>query len=310
MQARRAHGGGHSRWPIVALGIGAVTAAAFPAALAWGFLHPPRRLHRRTPRTAFGIPYERVRLRSQDGVSLSAWYVPAPAGAPPRGVVIICHGYYGNRATMLPHLGFLHQAGYAAVLFDWRAHGWSGGHMVTFGHTESEDLEVALDWVSAHPDLQHLPLALLGESMGASVSLLVAAEEPDRVQAVIADSAYARFDSAVEGRIRLAFGSAVAPMITPPARRAGEVILGVRCDEIAPMEAMRRIYPRPVLLIHGAADRLIKPENSERLLAASPGNATLWEVPDAAHVRGVHIAAEEYARRVLAFLDEALTPVS
>ncbi|MBC8103034.1 MAG: alpha/beta fold hydrolase [Cytophagales bacterium] len=294
-------------WGLAALGVGVAAVACFPAALAWGFLHPPRRLHDKTPLSALGISFERVRLRTQDGVSLSAWYVPAPEHASVRGVIVVCHGYYGNRATMLPYLAFLHEAGYAAVLFDWRAHGWSGGRMATFGCTEPDDLAAVLDWVGSHPGLRSLPLALLGESMGASVALLVAAEEPERVRAVVADSPYARFDSAVEGRLQLALGPRVAPLVTPSARRAGETMLGVHCDQIAPLAAMGRIFPRPVLLIHGQEDRLIAPENSRRIWAASPGNTTLWEVPGAEHVRSVYVAREEYARRVTEFLDAALT---
>jgi fermentation-respiration switch protein FrsA (DUF1100 family) len=292
---------------IVAVGAGIAAVAAFPAALVWVFLHPPRRLHHRTPRSFLGIPYERVRLRSRDGVPISAWYVPAPENDSPRGVVVLCHGYHGNRAMMLPYLAFLHKAGYAAVLFDWRAHGWSGGKMATFGFTEPEDLTAALDWVSGNPDLAHLPIVLFGESMGASVSLLVAASETERVKAVVADSPYARFDRAVEGRMTLAFGPAVAPLVTPQARRIGEAILGVRCDEIAPLEAMQKIYPRPVLLIHGQADRLIAPENSRLIADASPGKVTLWEVPGAAHVQSVYVMGDEYGRRVTEFLRDALS---
>lgn len=292
---------------IVAVGAGVVAIAALPAALVWVFLHPPRRLHHRTPRSFLGIPFDRVRLRSRDDVPLSAWYVPAPETMVPQGVVVLCHGYHGNRAKMLPYLDFLHKAGFAAVLFDWRAHGWSGGKMATFGSTEPEDLVAALDWIGVQPDLRHLPIALFGESMGASISLLVAAAESGRVKAVVADSAYARFDRAVKGRLTLAFGATVAPFVTPQAQRIGEAILGVRCEEIAPLEAMRSIYPRPVLLIHGQADRLIAPENSRLIAAASPGNVTLWEVPEAGHVQSVFVAGEEYGQRVTAFLREALS---
>jgi pimeloyl-ACP methyl ester carboxylesterase len=289
------------------MGAGVAAIASLPALLAWAFLHPPRRLHHRTPRSWLGIPFDRVRLRSRDGVALSAWYVPVSEGETPRGVVVLCHGYHGNRAMMLPYLDFLHRAGFAALLFDWRAHGWSGGNMATFGFTEPEDLIAALDWVQAHPELSHLPLALLGESMGASVSLLVAAVETERVKAVVADSPYARFDRAVEGRLRLAFGPRVAPLVVPPARRIGEALLGVSCEQIAPLEAMERIFPRPVLLIHGQADRLIAPENSRLIAEASPGNVTLWEVPDAEHVQSVFVAGEEYGTRVTDFLTAALT---
>ena len=179
--------------------------------------------------------------------------------------------------------------------------------MTTFGSTEPEDLIAVLDWVQAHPDLSALPIALFGESMGASVSLLVAAVETERVKAVVADSPYARFDRAVEARLQMAFGPMVAPLVTPRARRAGEALLGVRCEEIAPLEAVQHIFPRPVLLIHGQADRLIAPENSRLIAAASPGNVTLWEVPEAQHVQSVFVAGDEYKRRVVAFLDQAFT---
>jgi alpha-beta hydrolase superfamily lysophospholipase len=222
-----------------------------------------------------------------------------------RGVVVICHGYYGNRETMLPYLKFLHQAGYAAFLFDFRAHGWSEGHMAGFGTREPYDLLAALDWVKEREETRDLPLAVLGESMGASVAMLVAAEDK-RIQAVVADSPYARFDVAVDGRLRLALGPA-APLVSPHTKRVGERLLGVRCEEIAPVEAIARIAPRPVLLIHGLDDRLLSPENSSRCIhEAAPGNTTLWEVAGARHVQSVYVASEEYARRVIDFLNSAL----
>jgi alpha-beta hydrolase superfamily lysophospholipase len=285
----------------LALGLGA--AAALPALLAWGFTHPPRTRHRRTPRS-WRIAYERVRLRTDDGLRLSAWYVPAPGGTPPRGIVVGCHGYFGNRANLLPHLRFLHAGGYAVLLFDFRAHGWSGGNLVTLGRTEQLDLRAALDWVSSRPDLAALPLAVLGESMGASVALLVASCD-ERVRAVVADSAFARLDGAVAARLRLAFGPP-GDWLAPPTRRHGERFIGARCLEIAPVEAVARIAPRPVLLLHGAEDRLVTPDNARQLLAAAPGNAALLEIPGARHVRGIYVAPDEYAARVLRFLDTVL----
>jgi alpha-beta hydrolase superfamily lysophospholipase len=302
---RQRAGNGRTRqilpWLVGAAAVG--IGAALPAGLAWIFLHPPRRLHRANPLSAFGFGYERVRFRAADGVRLRGWFVPAPAGQPARGIVVICHGYYGNRETMLPYLGFLHRAGYAAFLFDFRAHGWSGGRMAGFGTRELYDLLAAVDWVKEREETKNLPLAVLGESMGASISLLVAAQD-ERIQAVVADSPYARFDAAVDGRLRLALGPA-ASLVSPQTKRVGEFLLGVRCEEIAPVESIARIAPRPVFLIHGLDDRLLPPENSRRIHEAASGNTTLWEVPGARHVRSVFVAGEEYARRVVAVLDTA-----
>lgn len=283
----------------VALGV------AIPAGIAWVFLHPPRRLHPRNPKSALGIPYERVRFRAKDGITLRGWYVPPPSDVIPRGMVVISHGYFGNRAEMLPYLKFLHHGGYAALLYDFRAHGWSSGNFTTFGIHEPMDLQAALHWVEEREEVRDLPLILLGESMGASVSLLVAAQEK-RIRAIVADSPYARFDSAVAGRLRTAFGNQVTQVILPSTQRIGERILGARAADIAPMHALVHIAPRPVFLIHGLADSFILPENSQHILAAAPGNAQLWEVPDARHVRSVYVAGEDYGKRVLGFLDTVL----
>ena len=276
----------------------AALAISLPAAVAWGFTHPPRRFPRRSPRH-LRAAFRRIRLRTSDGLRLAAWYVPAPAA--PRGIVVLCHGYYGNRASMLDHVGFLHPAGYATLLFDFRAHGWSGGSRVTLGAQEKHDLTAALDWISAQPELAELPLTVLGQSMGGAVALLTAANDA-RVDAVVTDSAFARLDEAVASRLRLSFGPLAEPLV-PPAQRIGESLLGVPCVEIAPDEAIARIAPRPVLLIHGLDDRLIHPENAQRLLCAAPDIATLWEVPGAAHCFSIDVAGQEYAHRVIRFLE-------
>lgn len=275
--------------------------AAVPAGLAYFFLHPPRQFHRKNPKSALGLAYERVRFRAEDGIILRGWYVPAKQQ--PKGVVVVSHGYFGNREMMLPYLAFLHHGGYSALLYDFRAHGWSNGRRASFGIHEPKDLQAAVQWTQEHPDLRHLPLFLFGESMGAAVSLLVAAQQ-SAVQAVVADSPYARFDNAVEGRIRSLLGKPAAVMLAPSAQRAGERLLGVKCTEIAPIEAVPQILPRPIHLIHGLEDRFIVPGNSRLIHAIAPEQITLWEVPRARHVCSVYVAPDEYAERVLAFLDQ------
>lgn len=138
--------------------------------------------------------------------------------------------------------------------------------------------------------------------MGASVVLLVAAETPE-VRAVIADSPYARFDMAVEGRFATLLGDKIGPRVGPSVRRIGERILKIRSEDIAPEIAIARIAPRPVFLVQGLRDRLVHPDNAYRLLAAAPGNATLWEVPDADHVCSIYTDHAEYVRRVTTFLE-------
>lgn len=248
------------------------------------------------------MPFEPFRVWAGDGVRIGGWYIPAPQT--PRGLVIVCHGYYGNRATMLPYLSFLHRAGFATIVFDFRGHGWSGGAMTTFGIAETLDLAAVLDWTETHSDLAHLPVGVLGESMGGAVALLVGAGDV-RVHAIVTDSTFARFDYAVEGRLKLAFGPRLSRHITPSTQRAGERLLGRPSHHISPADAARKFAPRPLLAIHGANDRLIAPINARRLADAAGPTATVWEVPRSPHVSSILVEKTEYARRVTDFFARA-----
>ena len=274
---------------------------ALPAALAWVFLHPPRRRHSRTPRTGLGLDYERVRFSAEDGVRLSGWLVPAPK---PRGLVILSHGYTGCRETMFPYLRFLHAAGFSALLYDFRAHGWSGGQQATLGLTEPRDLQAAIGWIRTRAELGALPLILLGESMGASVSLLVAAQEP-QVCAIVADCGFARMDGPIRKRLETLFGAPMGRALAPATLSVGERLLGTSALRIAPEEVMAKIAPRRVLLIHGTQDALITVSHAHRLHAAAGENTQLWLVEGAGHTQSVR-TAPDYAERVVAFLEETL----
>ena len=281
---------------LVALGVAG--AALLPFGVAWAFLHPPRRLPARTPRSLLGLPYTRVWLRADDGVRLAAWYVPAPH---PRGVAVVCHGFTNNRATMLPYVALLNANGWSALMLEFRAHGWSGGRMATFGARETGDVRAALDWTDAQEELDGLPRILVGESMGAAVSLLAAAEH-SRVRAVVADSPYARFDHAVQSRLSMAFGPRAGGLVRPHIQRTGERFLGVRCETIAPVEAAVRLTC-PVLLVQGQEDTLVLPFNARLIHEANPDHIMLWEVPGARHARAIYTAPDEYTRRLGDFLN-------
>lgn len=274
--------------------------AAVPRALAWAFLNPPRRIHWNTPRTALGAPYERVKLRTRDDVPLSAWFVPHPH---PRGIAVLSHGYASCRETMFPYLKMLRDAGFSALLYDFRAHGWSGGKGISFGLNEREDLRAAIE--AAVERGRGLPLVLVGESMGAAVSLMVAADDP-RVRAVLADCPFARLDDPIACRLKTIFGDALGERLHLPTRDRGAQLIGAPPETIAPEESVARIVPRPLMVVHGEADQLIPVSHAHRLQRAAGGALRLWTVPKAVHARSVHTQPEEYARRVQAFLEDVL----
>ena len=67
-------------------------------------------------------------------------------------------------------------------------------------------------------------------------------------------------------------------------------------------QALRRLAPRPLLMIHGGADTYIKPEMARALFGYAVRPKELWLVEGAKHNQALHVAGDEYRRRVLGVL--------
>ncbi|SRR5579884_1618049 len=279
-----------------------------PVVMASTLLHPPRVASTATPADV-GLTYEDVVIPAP-GADLRGWYVPGDGQA----AVVLVHGVPGNRGQMLPLVPALHAAGFDVLLYDQRAQGSSGGEAVTYGYREAADLAVAADYLRARSGARRV--GALGVSLGGAVVLLGAGEGA-RVDAVVADSAFADLEALIdEGTPMRMFllgqallGSAVgaawerlAPLVLWHAERES----GLRAAAVRPLDVIAAISPRPLLLIHGEADRLFSYRNSVRLYERAGRPKALWLVPDGQHgtVRNQYPA--EYDRRVVQFFQQAL----
>ncbi len=106
----------------------------------------------------------------------------------PRGLVVFAHGSGSSRFS--PRNGYvareLREAGFATLLFDLLTAEESLDRARVFDITLlAERLLAALDWAGQRPELASLPVGLFGASTGAAAALVAAAEEPERVQAVV-----------------------------------------------------------------------------------------------------------------------------
>ena len=241
-----------------------------------------------------GLKSETIALTSSDGIPLKGWWVPAELS---RGSVIVLHGMDGlDAACLLPHAKFLHDAGWSAFLLDMRAHGRSGGQRIGLSIEEPRDVGAALDWLEAQPTLKGKPIVLLGLSMGGAVALRTAASRPD-VDGVISVSAFASLDHMMGHGLQLWLG------------RMGVLTLyHAWTPRASAVHDIPRIGPRPILLMHGTADRQIPVEEAYLLRNAAGPNAELWIVPGADHLvfkedgNGKGQADVDYRTHILEFL--------
>jgi uncharacterized protein len=276
----------------------AIAAAGAGIAAAWWLgsqLTAPARHAVGPPPPTLGA--DPISFPSASGSQVHGWIAAGDAG---RGVVVLAHSVRSSRLEMADRAAFLRRAGYGVLLFDAQAHGESPGERITFGHLESRDARAAVSLVRDRSPGEKV--AYLGVSQGGAAALL--GEDPLDVDALLLEAVYPTLREAVVARIGIRLGP-LAPLLAPLLLAQVQLRLGVDPDALAPIEGIRRIH-EPLLLIAGEQDRHTPLAQSQRLFDAAPDPKQLWVVPGAAHVNFHRFAPEEYERRVLDFLANAL----
>ena len=120
-----------------------------------------------------------------DGTSRDGWFFPGRRGAP---TVIVCHGYLSQRSDVLTLVTALQDSQFNVFLFDFSGHGTSPG-ITSLGYRERQELQSAVQVLSARDDVDPKHFGLWGVDLGGYVTLEEATHEP-RVSALIVDDAY------------------------------------------------------------------------------------------------------------------------
>ena len=91
----------------------------------------------------------------------------------------------------------------------------------------------------------------------------------------------------------------------PAARLMERVLYGYDLRDLRPVDAMKRIPPRPVLLIYGLLELPTDSDRRPQIKAALP-DAELWVVPDAMHTSAYTKVPQPYLAKVGAFFEKNL----
>jgi len=150
-------------------------------------LYQPLRDYTVTPQ-AVGADYEAVTLKTADGESLAAWYIPA--GSEAKWTVLFCHGNAGNISHRLHTLELIHQLGLNCLIFDYRGYGQSTGRPTEKGTLL--DAKAGWDWLVNEKAISPGSIIIFGRSLGGSIAAITAAEV--HPGAVIIESAFTSFD--------------------------------------------------------------------------------------------------------------------
>jgi uncharacterized protein len=223
-----------------------------------------------------------------------------------RAGIVLCHGYTGVKDLYLPdNARVLSEAGYVVVTFDYKGWGDSDGPRNRLApYSRVADVQAALTFLSAQPEVDAGRLGIYGTSYGGATVVWTGAVDP-RVKCVVSvvgighgtrwmrsvrrpDEFHDLLARSNQDRVKRALDgkSDFVPReeILLPDRQSAELSAAARRNnpaavitipleyvaetlEFHPEWVVDRIAPRPVLFITTDDDRLVPPEESVQLHA-------------------------------------------
>ena len=226
---------------------------------------------------ALGLAFEDVTLRTEDGETLAAWYVPASR---PRGAVLFCHGNAGNISHRLDFLLMFHRMGYSTLIFDYRGYGRSSGRPTEAG--TYRDARAGWDYLVAVQGIAPGKVVLYGESLGGAVAARLA-EQTDPGALVLASA----FTSVPD------LGAEIYPFL--PVRGLARIRYDTR-DSLTRVRA-------PVLVAHSPGDEIVPFSHGEALYQAASEPKAMLRLAGG-HNDGFIFMREAWRARLGEFLDE------
>ncbi len=266
----------------------------------WYRLHKEIHVHanhyKDTPKNN-GLVYTDFSVKTVDNYKISGWYIPVSS---PKAFVILLHGRLtkdGGRAMMISHAKYLHDHGYAAVLFDMRGVGESDGKTITLGVNEWKDVMAVYDYIQTLPEAKNKKIGFMGISMGGVVALIAAGKEKIG-DFVIASVPYKSFVSLFTQQVkrenlfpRFLFVWLLA--------LAALFELGPFYFLLNPLRLIKNIKA-PILLISAKNDTMIDPRDQWELYEAANKPKEFWQADTTHHVHGE--LRNEFEDKVINFL--------
>jgi fermentation-respiration switch protein FrsA (DUF1100 family) len=227
----------------------------------------------------YGIQYEPVEFKADDGTALFAWFMPARG--PARGTVLYLHGNAENISTHFANVAWMPAEGFNVFAIDYRGYGGSSGSPTVPG--AQLDIDAAMRVLLARRDVDPNRIIVFGQSLGGALAIHYVAHSVYRshVRAVIADSPFSDYQKVAREKMAAFF-------MTWPLQWLANFVIN---NDYAPIASVHALSPIPLLLIHGEADGIVSPHHSQALFASAAEPKDLWLLPETGHIQSVRSSA-------------------
>lgn len=237
-------------------------------------------------------------LINERGQMLKAFYLEA---AEKTDRFVLCsHGYRNQGKGEFRFITkFYHDNGYNVLLVDHVAEGDSEGKYMSFGHFESVDLKL---WIQFLLDRfgNDIEILLHGISMGSATVLMLAGNEelPENVKFVVSDCGYSNLHELFEDVLKVPKAFTLPLMKTVDLYH--KAANGFSYYDISPIDAVKNIKI-PVLFIHGIADGFIPARMAQDMYDVCPSDKDILLVEHAGHIQSYRKNSGDYEKRILEF---------
>ena len=148
----------------------------------------------------YGMNYKTIKIPTDDGLQLNAWYFPSPQTS--YKIIVLSGDGNGNMSDLIELAGYFISLDYSVITYDYRGFGESSDFNINkkfYVYAQfSKDLQAVLNYVKTN--YANLPkVNLYGKGIGASISLCAGSSR--KIDYIIADSPYSTFEG-IQQRIK------------------------------------------------------------------------------------------------------------
>ncbi len=219
----------------------------------------------------FGLDYEDITFRTQDGVELNGWFIPAK---PSKVCLLFCHGNGGNISHRLESIRMFHHIGLSVFIFDYRGYGRSRGVATERG--TYLDALAAYQWLSKRGE----PIFIFGRSLGGTIAIDLATRV--EVTGLICESSFTSVMDMAKDIYRF----------RPP-----DWSISNRYDALLRIGEVRV----PVLFIHSREDKMVPFQHGQRLFEAAREPKEFY-ILRGGHNEGFLMMGDEYTTTIEKFI--------
>jgi len=258
----------------------------FSSGCSFLFFYPEKKFFDNPYITQFS--FKDVYFKSSDGVQLHGWYIKSKGKK--LGTILQLHGNAENISTHVNSVLWLALEGYDIFTFDYRGYGKSKGYPSIDG--VHKDAMAALKTAMKLQDDNNNHFFVLGQSLGGAIAIYTVANSPykNQIKAVIIDSAFSSYRAiAAEKIANLA--------IKGICQNSLALLFN---DDYSPVKWIKKIYPVPVLIIHGENDRIVPPHHASAIYSEAEEPKELWLIKDTSHIQA--FADVNVRKRLLEYL--------